>query len=79
MTDIKGRAKSEVETVVVRIPRKVYVAVKKLARAEYTTPRGYIERRLSEVAMMAERRNQSRPKADDDANSGPDSAPAGYL
>jgi hypothetical protein len=49
------------ETVVVKVPPRVYAAVRRLAEAEYTTPSGYIERRLSEVAAReAEAREQMR-------------------
>lgn len=59
-TEPKTR-RSSTETVVVKVLPRVYAAVRRLAEAEYTTPSGYIERRLSEVAAMeAEARQQMR-------------------
>ena len=69
------------ETVVVKVPSRVYAAVRRLAEAEYTTPSGYIERRLSEVAAReAEARQQIRLVASSEPDSEPaDGEPCGYL
>lgn len=87
MKETRTRTKpTDTETVVVRIPKKVYAVVKQLASAEYTTPRGYIERRLSEVAIMADRAKaqaEGVPADDADADAGPGSGTSvpgsGYL
>jgi hypothetical protein len=69
------------ETVVLKVPPRVCAAVWRLAEAEYTTPRGYIERRLSEVtAREAEARQRMRAAgaSESDSEHG-DGEPHGYL
>ena len=69
------------ETVVVKVPPRVYAAVRRLAEAEYTTPSGYIERRLSEVAARELEARQQLRLADssEPVSEHADGEPNGYL